>query len=63
MSYAILCRMKKEKRGRYWDKYTKQEKEVIFAYLVAKRWNKTTKKQRQAYSRMMHKAKSLKKNK
>ncbi len=60
----IVCydnRMSKEKRGRYWDKYTKQEKEVIFAYLAKKRWDKTSKVYRIKYSKMMHKAKRNKK--
>jgi hypothetical protein len=52
--------MKKEKRGRYWDKYTKQEKEVIFAYLAKRRWEKTTSNQRKAYSKKMHLAKKKK---
>lgn len=53
--------MSKEKRGRYWDKYTKEEKEYIFAYLAKKRWNKTSKKERHEYSMMLHRAKKNKK--
>lgn len=52
--------MKKEKRGRYWDKYTASEKEAIFAYLAKKRWDKTTINQRKAYSQKMHLAKRKK---
>ena len=53
--------MSKDKRGRHWDKYTKNEKEVIFAYLAKKRWNKVSKEERVKYSKKMHNAKRNKK--
>ena len=53
---------KQNKRGSYWKLISPEERTIRMAYVVSKRWKKTTLAQRQKYSRMMYKAK-LAKNK
>lgn len=45
--------MKKDKRGSYWKNISLEERTIRMAYVVSKRWAKTTKKQRSKYGKMM----------
>ena len=49
--------MKKDRRGLWWKNISPLEREIRMAYVVGKRWAKTTPEQRKAYSKMMNEAK------
>jgi len=61
--YGSIGSMKKDKRGEWWKNIPMYERTLRGAYASKKRWDKTTREERVAYSRMMNRIKNKKNGK